>query len=359
MKIEITKDVLKELLSLERAVTLLPLSEQFKELVANQRKKTLMSDLAALSKSLELSFSEKELRKIYSGQEVNINEHPQRIMRNSISVMKYISSQKDSPFNLATIQHINKLLCDGYVEFWEEGKLIAANERPSLDHDSFRNRPNEFSRELFNQVKFINASDAVDHPIIKGISLLYHMLLSYPFAYFNLQTALLGFYGLTRTTDYSLKGAVSVLDAACTSINKLTIPNVPEIGLQTFTLQVLHCLNEQIDALQTLIEQKSTIPQNLLKTLNDRQIKALGLLKRKSKLSRRKYAQLNNIGIATAFRDLKHLLDIGLITSQGNGRGTFYLLNNFAVQIEEDTKVTISSDGIESYDILNSIDEIL
>jgi ATP-dependent DNA helicase RecG len=60
--------------------------------------------------------------------------------------------------------------------------------------------------------------------------------------------------------------------------------------------------------------------------LNGRQIRALEYLTTAPSLSRQKYSELCQASVRTAARDLKGLLERGLVVQQGKGRGTRYVL---------------------------------
>ena len=60
--------------------------------------------------------------------------------------------------------------------------------------------------------------------------------------------------------------------------------------------------------------------------LNDRQIKVIGYLKSKHEISNIEYRKLTDASIKTAGRDLEDLVQKGLLTLKGRGRGAHYLL---------------------------------
>jgi ATP-dependent DNA helicase RecG len=61
--------------------------------------------------------------------------------------------------------------------------------------------------------------------------------------------------------------------------------------------------------------------------LNDRQIKAVLILKEKGKITNSDYQTLNEVSRETATRDLKELIDKKLISPSGQkGAGAFYTL---------------------------------
>jgi predicted HTH transcriptional regulator len=60
--------------------------------------------------------------------------------------------------------------------------------------------------------------------------------------------------------------------------------------------------------------------------LNDRQIKVIGYLKSKHEISNIEYRKLTDASIKTAGRDLEDLVQKGLLTLKGMGRGAHYIL---------------------------------
>jgi hypothetical protein len=359
-KMNISKEMLRDLLMVERFIVSIPSSEQYKPFITGQRKRTLLADLRAISLSMELSFSDRELRKIYMGQEINMHQHPIRAVRNGISALRYIDAQKDLPFTISAIQQTNKLLCDGYTEFWEEGKLRTPKEMPSFDNDGFRNRPTTFSLESFNYVKYIHALEDIDHPLLKAAYFMFHFLRAYPFSHFNLQTALIGIYAILKNTPYAAKGLVSTMAIAQETLAKIHLSDstAKEASVSECAAIFLKSYVTHMQSIDMALEQRHTIPDEILSTLNGRQLKALGVLKRKRKLSRRKYAIMNNVAIATAFRDLRDMVEKGLASAVGVGRGTYYMITEskkpeLTPDIANDT-ISFSDD----FEEINSLDEL-
>jgi ATP-dependent DNA helicase RecG len=63
--------------------------------------------------------------------------------------------------------------------------------------------------------------------------------------------------------------------------------------------------------------------------LNPRQKKTIDYIRKYSKINRREYVKLNKVSDATAKRDLKKLVDKGVLESQGNGPETYYILSRY------------------------------
>jgi len=68
--------------------------------------------------------------------------------------------------------------------------------------------------------------------------------------------------------------------------------------------------------------------ENLRKMgLNERQIKAVGYVKEKGKITNKEYQKLSDVSKPTATREFSKLVDMGLLNQQGiTGKGTFYTL---------------------------------
>lgn len=63
--------------------------------------------------------------------------------------------------------------------------------------------------------------------------------------------------------------------------------------------------------------------------LNIRQKRAIEYIKQHDKINRTKYVELNKVSDATAKRDFKRLVDIGVLKSQGSGPETYYILSRY------------------------------
>jgi len=61
--------------------------------------------------------------------------------------------------------------------------------------------------------------------------------------------------------------------------------------------------------------------------LNDRQIKAVLLVKEKGKITNNEYQILNEISDRTALRDLEELTEKSILIKEGEKKGTSYKLN--------------------------------
>lgn len=68
---------------------------------------------------------------------------------------------------------------------------------------------------------------------------------------------------------------------------------------------------------------QKAIPDEWLKELNERQIKALPYLREKLKISTREYSELTGISERTALKDLKDLVEQGILRDSGKRRGKY------------------------------------
>ena len=64
--------------------------------------------------------------------------------------------------------------------------------------------------------------------------------------------------------------------------------------------------------------------------LNRRQIALLDYLRANGVATNREYVQLVNVSVPTGWRDLKGLLEKGLVRNEGQGRNTVYRLTDEA-----------------------------
>lgn len=85
---------------------------------------------------------------------------------------------------------------------------------------------------------------------------------------------------------------------------------------------------ESDGGLRITLFKDSIVPEKLSKLgLNERQLKAVFILKEKEKITNKEYQELFNVSRITATRDLKDLFDKGIIkSSQSKGAGSYYVL---------------------------------
>jgi ATP-dependent DNA helicase RecG len=84
---------------------------------------------------------------------------------------------------------------------------------------------------------------------------------------------------------------------------------------------------EQGGFFSKLFKDQFTVEQYLRLGLNDRQVKAVGHVKRKGKITNKEYQQLNDVSKKTATRDLTELVRKGIFIGSGvKGAGAFYKL---------------------------------
>jgi len=62
--------------------------------------------------------------------------------------------------------------------------------------------------------------------------------------------------------------------------------------------------------------------------LNERQIKAIELVKDQGKITKQTYIKLTNAPKTTAFRDLNSLVKLHILAQKGLGKNSFYTLND-------------------------------
>lgn len=58
--------------------------------------------------------------------------------------------------------------------------------------------------------------------------------------------------------------------------------------------------------------------------LNERQIKAVLLVKKNGKITNSEYQKLNHVSDRTALRDIEELTEIGILLKEGEKKGTYY-----------------------------------
>jgi ATP-dependent DNA helicase RecG len=82
-------------------------------------------------------------------------------------------------------------------------------------------------------------------------------------------------------------------------------------------------VDEQSDKSTKKISKKEPI-----KKLSDRQQKAVDYVRKNGSISNKTYQDINNCSDATAKRDLKEMVELGILKSSGKGRGLIYLIGS-------------------------------
>ncbi|MCC7304358.1 hypothetical protein IT418_03030 [bacterium] len=328
MELLISHELVSHLISIEKTLATLPKSADYAAFYKKQARDIQITDVLTLAESMELSISPDDAREILDSHNQRTTQPQLRLLRNCISVMKYAKTVRENTFTSAVLQQENKLLTDGFSDFWEEGKVRSAHESTTLTHDGLRNRPTQPEFQLWIDIRQLLSytNDKINPLLLAGITS-YHLISSYPFLQFNLQTALLNAFTITRQSRYWALGTTSVMAALWKTLQRTDFTFDP--SPQHFTAFVEKMTKEyktQIETIHDALVHRSSIAPRIRASLNDRQLKILTYFKQHKKLTRKKYASMMSIGIATAFRDLNDLTQKCLIKSVGKGRGTSYVI---------------------------------
>lgn len=328
MELLISHKLVSQLLSIEKTIATLPKTADNLSFYKKQARDTQITDLLTLAATLELPLSVDDAKDLLDTPEQRASQPQFRLLRNCIGVMKYTRTVREHTFTTAVLQHENKLLSDGFSDFWEEGKVRASHETPTYAHDGLRNRPTQPTYQLWTDIRqqLSYANEEINLLLLAGITA-YHILSSYPFLQFNLQTALLNAYTIIRPSDYWVSGTTSIMTALWKTLLRTDFTFDPSpTHFTQFIEKVVKEYGTQVETIHDALGHQASIAPHIRATLNDRQLKILTFFKQHKKLSRKKYASMMNIGIATAFRDLNDLNAKGLIKSTGQGRGTAYVI---------------------------------
>ena len=328
MELHISNDIVTALTRIERSIATLPRSADHASFYKKQARDTQVTDVITLGLSMELQIAAEDAKDLLDTPEQRITQAHYKLLRNSLAVIRYSKTLREFSYNTAVLQHENKLLSDGFTDFWEEGKVRAPHETPSYLHDGLRNKTMHPVYQLWTDIRqLLSYPDEKIHPILLAITTSYHLLTSYPFLQFNLQTALLSVYSIIKPSPYWVSGTVSMMQALWKTLQRtdFTFDPSPE-HFTTFTEKMIKEYTLQLDIIHDALLHQSSIAPHIRASLNDRQLKILTYFKQHKKLSRKKYATMMDVAIATSFRDLNDLNIKGLIKSVGKGRGTHYVL---------------------------------
>lgn len=328
MELIISHKLVSQLISIEKTIATLPKSADNTNFYKKQARDMQITDILTLAATMELPLSTDDAKDILDTPDQRTSQPQLRLLRNCVSVMHYTRTIRENTFTTAVLQHENKLLSDGFSDFWEEGKVRASHETPTYAHDGLRNRPTQPAYQLWTDIRqqLSYANDEMNLLLLAG-STVYHLISSYPFLQFNLQTALLNAYTIIRPSHYWVSGTTSIMSALWKTLQRTDFTFDPSPAHFTqFLEKVAKEYETQIETIHDALSHQTSIAPHIRASLNDRQLKILTFFKQHKKLSRKKYASMMNIGIATAFRDLNDLNTKGLIKAVGQGRATAYVI---------------------------------
>lgn len=356
MQLLITPLLVTRIVEFERKLCALPKDAQFAAFFKKLQKDTSILDIQTLGFSMEFSLSSADAQAVLEMPEHGATQQHFKLLRNSLSVLRFIKTLREGMFTGTVLQQENKLLVEGFTDFWEEGKIRAAHEMPSYLHDGLRNRPHPQYQLWTDFRQMISIPEQELHPLLLGAVATYHIVYSTPFLMFNLQTALLAAQSIIKPTRYAVSGMISPMTALWKILQKtdFTLEAKSE-HLSFFVEQYVKELYRQLDTIVDALGHQNSISPEIRASLNDRQLRILTYLKQYRKLTRIKASTMMGVATVTAFRDLNDLVVKGLIKPVGQGRGTGYILATIPTPGElpnheaSDTITTIQ-DNIESYD---------
>lgn len=332
MQLDISNELVSQLIFLEKTILTLPRNAEHASFYKKQVREAQLLDVLTLAESMELAINIEDLKDLLDSSEARVHQQNHKYVKNCINVMKYARTIREHAFTTSVVQHENKLLADGFSDFWEEGKVRATHETPNYIHDGLRNRTTHPNYQLWTDIRQeLSYPNEKIHPLLLAGITVYHLVSSYPFLQSNLQTALLCGYTIVKPTEYWVSGTVSILNALWKTLQRtdFTFDASPD-HFTHFMEKLLKDYSTQVETIHDALAHQTSIPAHIRTTLNDRQLKILTYFKQHKKLTRKKYSAMMNIAIATAFRDLNDLHEKGLIKAVGKGRGTSYILAQIA-----------------------------
>lgn len=186
-----------------------------------------------------------------------------------------------------------------------------------------------FANDELDEKKFI-------HPVIKAIMLHFWIGLLHPFVDGNGRLARGLFYWYLLKKDYwafaFLPISIAIKSAPAQYSEAYILSEQDNNDLTYFIDYHVSKINQAIENFRKFFKQKSTESRRINKILNEhndlnrRQIETLTRLKQDSEkpITLTIYKNIHNITKATAIKDLKNLLKLGLVDRKKQGRNIFY-----------------------------------
>lgn len=246
--------------------------------------------------------------------------------------------------------HLNKILLKNIVDEWDLGREKKFSEKPYDLYDTWYKLrdyyPSITISEYFNDIfQWILNDTTGIHKLIQMCILLYEFIDKAPFYGGNQITSILTIKAIAKEYGYNpynlipFSKAIYQIDEDIESAFKMS---KGKRDLTIFIEAILYTLSltaiEMSKDITETFDEKIQIHKGLGKELNSRQIKIIEYLNSNPKVTRQEYTKMMGTSFMTSYRDLQELLEKEYIQQKGNGRGTYYIIEEKKdkIQTEED-----------------------
>ncbi len=170
-------------------------------------------------------------------------------------------------------------------------------------------------------LRWYRTSDKEINKVIRVLTVLYHLIKTFPFLESNFETIAITTSFFIRENSLEILNTIRLVEFLLTiKDNKLELNDFINKSLD-------YIISEKNKVFYELEKQnlENTAPKKIL-NLNRRQIELLKVMQARDKINRREAADLLEVSFMTAYRDIKGLLKTKLLVERGVGRGTYYML---------------------------------
>lgn len=335
---KITETTLLKISALERNIGSLEEIEITPQARARINANSVFDDLHSLSSHLKMSLTLGDIKRIAIGKDIDTYEA--RILSNVRQVFEFIKNNfknKTFTFNMHLVQHIVKLLHTGVLEVWDIGRVRAGKEtidtRYELPDQKYYTE--DGTAVLADAIQWVDKDPEV-HPIIKATVFMMLMNNLSPFIGMNYISSLVFFRVILEkyrySTSFSLPLFKLLTDSEIDLFKKID-ENISGAGETNGITEIIETVSELM--LRLIKGYKDDFvkydyydvkEKHDVIDINERQIHILKLLQQKVFIRRQEYVKLFNVAPMTAYRDLTHLVDKGMLKCSGQGKATIYTL---------------------------------
>jgi Fic family protein len=243
--------------------------------------------------------------------------------------------------DINTLLHLNRILLNEWREVWDSKFRISGIENETvldnwLEVRDQQTQPSYIQDELMTMCEWYRSTTAKMHPLIRIATIVYKMARLAPFVVLDKLTIITlidyllysngyssdAYLPSTRNFDMNESEYLEAWNFAAQNGNNITI------WVERFVTNIANDYEFIKEEMEKILHQDTKSSKQPFLDLNKRQLKILRYLQTIPTVKREDYVQMMDVSTMTAFRDLNDLLRKRLLKTEGQGRGTKYMLTS-------------------------------
>ena len=342
-KYTITNLILNYIVKYELAIQKIKETPLQKSLLESSKEKYQAEEIDKLGELISYPIGYNKSLTVQRGQVLPSHRNTLRIFTNFKNAQDYLNTYDRKSAIKPSIElsnHLNRILLKNIIDEWDLGREKKFSEKPYDLYDTWYKLrdyyPSITVSEYFNDIFqwILNDTTGV-HKLIQISILLYEFIDKAPYYGGNQITSILTIKAIAKEYGYNpyniipfskaiYQIAEDIESAFKMSKAKRDLTIFIEAVLYTLSLSAIEISKDITES----FDQKMQIHKKLGKDLNSRQIKIIEYLNNNPKITRQEYTKMMGTSFMTSYRDLQMLLEKKYIQQRGNGRGTYYIIED-------------------------------